>query len=168
MRVILHFDLWLTCFFQFSQGINNPEQLKFASYNTFLFSSSSARTWRRRCFSLWKRRCRAPQAPTAGEPVTCLPRSWSGASCLSNGTARRDDGRRIPQTTARLRSPRNRLLLMSNLWSRWGLWFLVFGFFKDSLWPRWETHWNHFGPAEILESRASHGSDNQVVRCRSE
>lgn len=91
MRVILHFGLWLTCLFQFSQGINNPAQLKFTSYNTFLFSSSSARTWRRRCFSLWKGRCRAPQAATAAEPATCLPRSWGRASWLSNETAGTDD-----------------------------------------------------------------------------
>lgn len=97
---------------QFSQGINNPAQLKIASYKKFLFSSSSARTWRCRCFSLWKRRCRAPQAPTAGEPVTCLSRSWSRASCLPNETQRRDDGRRIPETTTRLRSPGNCLLLL--------------------------------------------------------
>lgn len=115
MRVILHFGLWLTCFFffpQFSQGINNPAQLKIASYEKFLFSSSSARTWRCRCFSLWKRRCRAPQAPTAGEPVTCLSRSWNRASCLPNETQRSDDGRRIPETTTRLRSPGNCLLLL--------------------------------------------------------
>lgn len=109
----------------FFQGINNSTIF----YKTFLFSSSSARTWRHRCFGLWKRRCRESHAPTAGEPVTCLPRSWSRASSPPNETVHGDDRRRIAEAMTRLRSSRNRLLLTRvNLWSRWD--GGVFFFFK--------------------------------------
>lgn len=55
-------------------------------------STSLERTWKPRCCSHWKRRCRKPQTATVGKPVTCLPRDWSRTSGLSSGKDDRDSG----------------------------------------------------------------------------
>lgn len=133
--------------FQFSQRINNPTGLKFTSHNTLPFSTSSMRTWRRHCFSPWRHRCRPPRAPTAEEPVTCLPRSWRGASCLPSRTSPRGAQRRVTETATRLRSPQNHLLPIRGgtrgageafLKPRWR-WDAQSGC-KVSLSPRWKMH----------------------------
>lgn len=98
-------------------------------------STSLERTWRPRCCSRWKPRCRKPQTATVGEPATCLPRDWSRASGPSSGKDHRDSGpvffhdlvadAPMQAGTEPAGSRYQFTHLVLRLWRRWNLWMSI-------------------------------------------